>query len=199
MRLPGPLSEYHRRHPEVTLELRTGNPRELATPCSRASWTPRRGGADRRRPFEKLLAFEEELVIVAGQETSADRRGRRAPAKIVAFEEGCPHRKRLEDWFARQGAMPERTVELSSYHAMLGCVVAGMGISLVPQIVLETFPGAKLLSIHPLSARPQHRRYGLHQDARARSLPRSARCSKCSCNNPMSKRGQPGRPRKKAA
>ena len=30
VRLPGPLSDYHRRYPEVTLELRTGNPQQLA-------------------------------------------------------------------------------------------------------------------------------------------------------------------------
>ena len=33
---------------------------------------------------------------------------------------------------------------------MLGCAVAGMGISLLPRIVLTTFPDAKLLSVHPL-------------------------------------------------
>src|SRR5262249_22499067 len=41
-------------------------------------------------------------------------------------------------------------VEITSYHAMLGCVVAGMGISLMPRNVLTTFPDAKLLSVHSL-------------------------------------------------
>src|SRR5262249_13534854 len=39
---------------------------------------------------------------------------------------------------------------ITSYHAMLGCVVAGMGISLMPRNVLTTFPDAKLLSVHSL-------------------------------------------------
>src|SRR5262249_2024430 len=63
---------------------------------------------------------------------------------------GCPHRKRLEDWFALRGAMPERVIEMTSYHAMLGCIVAGMGIALMPLSVLSTFPESKRLSIHPL-------------------------------------------------
>jgi DNA-binding transcriptional LysR family regulator len=46
--------------------------------------------------------------------------------------------------------MPDRIVEITSYHAMLGCVVAGMGISLMPRSVLTTFPDAKLLSVHSL-------------------------------------------------
>jgi DNA-binding transcriptional LysR family regulator len=33
---------------------------------------------------------------------------------------------------------------------MLGCAVAGMGISLMPRNVLTTFPDAKLLSVHSL-------------------------------------------------
>src|SRR5262249_31371708 len=59
-------------------------------------------------------------------------------------------RQRLEDWFAHHGEMPDRIVEITSYHAMLGCVVAGMGISLMPRSVLTTFPDAKLLSVHSL-------------------------------------------------
>jgi DNA-binding transcriptional LysR family regulator len=69
---------------------------------------------------------------------------------MVAFEHGCPYRKRLEDWYAKRGEMPERTVELGSYHAMLGCVVAGMGIALIPKSVLTTFPESKRLAVHRL-------------------------------------------------
>jgi DNA-binding transcriptional LysR family regulator len=69
---------------------------------------------------------------------------------VLAFEAGCSYRQRLEDWFAHHGEMPDRIVEISSYHAMLGCVVAGMGISLLPRNVLATFPDAKLLSVHAL-------------------------------------------------
>jgi DNA-binding transcriptional LysR family regulator len=46
--------------------------------------------------------------------------------------------------------MPERTIELASYHAILGCVVAGMGISLIPKSVLTTFPERRRLTVHPL-------------------------------------------------
>jgi DNA-binding transcriptional LysR family regulator len=46
--------------------------------------------------------------------------------------------------------MPDRIIEITSYHAMLGCVVAGMGISLVARMVLSTFPDARLLSLHRL-------------------------------------------------
>ncbi len=72
------------------------------------------------------------------------------PRTIIAFEHGCPHRKRLEDWYALRDQMPERTIELGSYHAMLGCVAAGMGVALLPKSVLTTFPESKRLRVHRL-------------------------------------------------
>src|SRR5262249_10091989 len=63
---------------------------------------------------------------------------------------GCPHRRRLEDWYAKRGVMPERTIELGSYPALLGCVVAGLGVALLPRSVLRTFPASKRLSVHAL-------------------------------------------------
>jgi DNA-binding transcriptional LysR family regulator len=151
VRLPAPLSEYHRRYPEVTLELRTGNPRQLATAILAGELDAALVAepiAD--APFEKALVFEEPLVIVAAAHQPPIGARHAAPLAVVAFEDGCPHRKRLEDWFAARGDMPERVIEMSSYHAILGCVVAGMGISLVPRSVLSTFPERRRLSIHAL-------------------------------------------------
>jgi DNA-binding transcriptional LysR family regulator len=54
------------------------------------------------------------------------------------------------DPHANREQMPERTIELASYHAILGCVAAGMGISLIPKSVLTTFPERRRLSVRPL-------------------------------------------------
>ena len=98
VRLPGPLSEYHRRHPEVTLELRTGNPHVLAAAILAGELDAALVAepiAD--APFDKTAAFDEELVIVApAGHPSIGRRGV-VPRTMIAFEHGCPHRKRLED------------------------------------------------------------------------------------------------------
>jgi DNA-binding transcriptional LysR family regulator len=151
VRLPSPLNEFHRRHPAVTLELRIGNPETLA----RAILAGELDAAFVAEPiadapFEKVHAFDEEPVIVsAASHASFGKRGG-LPPSVLVFENGCPHRKRLEDWYARRGGMPERTIELGSYHAMLGCVLAGMGVALLPKSVLTTFPEGRRLTIHPL-------------------------------------------------
>src|SRR5262249_59216050 len=103
-------------------------------------------------PFDKTVVYEEEPVIVSAADQS--KRGSKDgfAHTMIAFEHGCPHRKRLEAWYAQRGEMPERTIELGSYHAMLGCVVAGMGVALLPRSVLSTFPEGRRLSVHTLPA-----------------------------------------------
>jgi DNA-binding transcriptional LysR family regulator len=151
VRLPSALNEYHRRYPDVTLELRTGNPDVLSAAILAGELDAALVAepiAD--APFEKVFAFAEEAVIVsAAGQPAVGRRGY-FPMTIIAFEHGCPHRKRLESWYANHGEMPARIIELSSYHAMLGCVAAGMGVALLPKSVLTTFPESKRLRIDAL-------------------------------------------------
>lgn len=151
VRLPGPLADYNQRFPEVTLELRTGNPTQLAT----ALLAGEIDAALVAEPvasakFDTLVAFEEEPVIVTGADHPPIRPKGPVPKTMIVFEHGCPHRRRLEDWYAGRRETPERTVELRSYHAMLGCVLAGMGAALLPKSVLESFPESKRLRIYPL-------------------------------------------------
>jgi DNA-binding transcriptional LysR family regulator len=157
VRLPGPLNEFHRRYPDVQLEMRIGNPETLAKGILAgdldAAFVAEPIAA---APFDRMHAFDEEPVIVSSPRHPPIGRKDSAPRSVLVFENGCPHRKRLEDWYAKRGEMPERTIELGSYHAMLGCVVAGMGIALLPESVLSTFPEGKRLTVHRLPRGENH-------------------------------------------
>jgi DNA-binding transcriptional LysR family regulator len=151
VRLPGPLNDFHRLYPDVVLELRIGNPEVLA----KALLAGEIDAAFVAEPvadaqFDKIHGFDEETVIVSSTDHPSIGRKPGFSRSVLVFENGCPHRKRLEHWYTRRGEIPERTIELGSYHAMLGCVVAGMGIALLPKSVLSTFPESKRLTIHPL-------------------------------------------------
>lgn len=62
-------------------------------------------------------------------------------------------RERLEAWIINGEASLPRIIELTSYHAILGCVAAGMGIGFVPQIVLDGFANNDGLTKHQIGAR----------------------------------------------
>lgn len=150
-RLPSLLAEYHARYPDVEIQLRTGNPQVLATAILAGELDAALAAEPlAAAPFEKQAAFREELVIVsAASRVSVEDRSD-MPKTMLAFEHGCPHRKRLEEWYARRGFMAEQIIELGSYHAMLGCVAAGMGIALLPKSVLKGFPESCKLHVHEL-------------------------------------------------
>ena len=149
VRLPGPLTEYYRRFPDVDLQLRTGNPTQLATAILAGEIDAALVAEPiAEEPFEHTVAFVEALVMVAKKDHPPIAADGPVPPTIIAFEYGCPHRKRLETWYERRGEMPRHTIQLSSYHAMLGCVVVGMGVALLPKSVLETFPERHRLSEH---------------------------------------------------
>src|SRR5215831_10833615 len=150
VRLPRPLAAYSRRYSDVRLELRTGNPTQLA----RAILADEIDAAFVAEPvpkaqFDSVLAFQEQPVLVAAK--GYPKLGpKQVPKSVIVFEHGCPHRKRLEAWCEALGELPERMIELGSYHAMLGCVLAGMGVALLPRSVLATFPESKRLQVFSL-------------------------------------------------
>lgn len=151
IRLPPVLAEYGRLYPEVEPRLRTGNPVQLAAALLAgeidAALVAEPVASD---AFEQLVAFEEETVIITARDHAAIDACHPVPETMIVFENGCPHRRLLEAWYAERSEAPRQTIELGSYHAMIGCVLAGMGAALLPRSVLETFPESTRLRCHPL-------------------------------------------------
>lgn len=151
VRLPAALAEFGRRFPDVTIELRTGNTLELANALMAGEIDAAFAGEPLPDgPFDTLTAYVEDLAIVTAKGIALDGPPGSPSRVMLAFEHGCAHRKRLEDWFASRDVMPERIVELGSYHAMLGCVAVGMGVALLPAAVIPTVPAGDALQIHSL-------------------------------------------------
>jgi len=151
VQLPDPLSQYHKRFPDVILELQTNNPQVLSARVMAGELDAALVAepiAD--APFEKMPTFEEDVVIVTKAGHPPIDGSRPAPPTVLVLEQGCPQRRRLEDWYAARGEMPERTIEMSSYHGILSCVAIGMGVALVPESIVPTFPEHRRLGVHPM-------------------------------------------------
>ena len=145
VRLPGVLERLARAHPGIDLELTTGNPRVLAAKVLDGSLDAAFAADPPDDPrLDRVVAFEEAVTVVSVSKALQPE------APLLVLERGCPHRARLEHWYAREGWQAARVIEMGSYHAMFGCVLAGMGAALVPESVIATFPEAKRLVRHPL-------------------------------------------------
>jgi DNA-binding transcriptional LysR family regulator len=89
--------------------------------------------------LEAMPAFREELVLVAPRSHPAVRRARDVRADtLIVFPTGCAYRRRLQGWLGEDGVVPEKVLELASYHAIVACVASGTGIAIVPRSVLGT-------------------------------------------------------------
>ena len=98
------------------------------------------------------LAYVEDLVMIAPAGHPAVRSARDLQLDtLLVFDPDCPHRQRLEAWCAKGKVAPGKVIELGSYHAILGCCVAGMGVALIPAAVLDTYTERKHLSVYPLT------------------------------------------------
>jgi DNA-binding transcriptional LysR family regulator len=149
------LSAFHARHPDVTVELRTGTTDSLLRRLERFEVE----AAFVSEPFESgtfsaLPVFEEELVLVTAKGSPAPRRASDLSGKtLVAFPHGCSYRRCLMEWLAEAGTSPQRFLDLGSYHAIVACVAAGTGVAIVPAKVLEHGVSAAEVQRHPLPAR----------------------------------------------
>jgi len=155
VRLPPVLSAFHVRHPDVTVELRTGTTDALLRLLQRFEVE----AAFVSEPFERgtlsaLPVFEEKLVLVTAKGSPVPRRASDlSRTTLVAFPHGCSYRRRLVEWLAEAGASPQRFLDLASYHAIVACVSAGTGVAIAPADVLKHAVLATELQCHPLPAR----------------------------------------------
>jgi DNA-binding transcriptional LysR family regulator len=158
-RLPRVLAAYHRRWPQVTLELATGVTRALIESVrtfevdAAMMARPIEPDALAAAQFESVPVFREELTLLTprGQDPAALAQ---APAglTLVAFERGCAYRSYAMRWYEQQGIRPARVLELASYHAIIACVAAGAGVAVAPRSVLELARLDDGVDVHPLGA-----------------------------------------------
>ena len=155
-RLPHPLAEFHRCHPEVMVELQTAPSRELIARLQAGTLDAAIVGdeVDSAR-FAQVPLYQEELVLVAaaGSPLLDDPRRLSGKTLLVFYGQGCAYRRRLEQWLQTLRVVPARVLEFASYHAILAAAAAGVGVSLVPRSVLDIYPQRDALSLSGVPAR----------------------------------------------
>jgi len=152
LRLAPFLAEFAITHPMVDLSLKTGTSCELVEQVRNRHLD----GAFVCGPVKHpdLLVerfFVEELVILSARgikdfEALAGAR----ELKIVVLRAGCSYRLHLEAFLARRGIVGVRTLEFGTLEAIISCVGAGLGITLLPKSLIGSVWQRGRVAIHPL-------------------------------------------------
>ena len=161
VRLPPLLAQFHQRHPEVQLSLRTGPTALLAE----AVIANALDGAFVAGPIDhpdlmSTVAFNEELVLLTARRwktLAALRAGTPASGPtILVFRTGCSYRQRLEQLMSELGWPTAARLEFGTLDGIIGCVAADMGVTLLPRAVAERSDQAGMVRMHTLNG--PHRR-----------------------------------------
>ena len=146
------LARYAAANPEVDLTLRTGTTEELV----RATLERQIEGAFVCGPVSHTALhedaiFREELVALAAPGiASFDALVRHGNVRMVVLRAGCSFRQRLEVVLARRGIPAPRLLEFGTLEAIIGCVSAGLGVTLLPRALIATMGAGERVSLHRL-------------------------------------------------
>ena len=138
LRLPPILSAYAQAHPQVRLIVTTGTSAGLVTDIleHRLDGAFVAGPVQHPDLLEEAIFREELMLVTAPGLRRPDDLDRQRDLKMIVFRRGCSYRQRLEDLLARRGIQTPQPLEFGSLEAIIGCVAAGVGITLLPKAVI---------------------------------------------------------------
>lgn len=152
VRLPSILSEFNDLYPEVDLNLHTGTTEELIKSVMKREID---GGfiADRsgHTSLEEIPVFREQLELLSKDPSLVENTVEELKnQKIIVFKSGCFYRKTLEDWLLSEGIVSQKVMELNTLDGIIGCVKAGLGITMLTKSVANQLDYTQKLFRSPL-------------------------------------------------
>ena len=136
--LPDILSLYYRQNTKVDLSLVSGVTETLIEDV--LAW--KLDGAFVSGPIDaqqmdQVPVFEEELVLVCStnreEAQQVDSVEELLHLPLLVFPTGCGYRAKLQQWMQTQRIAPSKVMEFGTLETIIGTVIAGLGITLVPR------------------------------------------------------------------
>lgn len=151
LRLTPSLAAFVAAFPDVDLTLRTGTSSELidAVLARRVEGAFVAGPVDHPELTAETV-FREEMVILSALGISFERYLQGRDVRIIVLRAGCSYRLMLESWLAGQGVVRVRMLEFGTLEAIVGCVKAGLGITLLPRALIGAVWREGTLAVHEL-------------------------------------------------
>ena len=152
LRLSPVLAAFVTAHPAVELSLRTGISSDLVDQVVERQLD----GAFVCGPINHadLVVepfFREELAILTAPDvTDFEALAIKGDLKIIVLRAGCSYRQRLETVLARRGIVGVRQLEFGTLEAIVSCVGAGLGVTLLPEALIGTVWRRGRVRVHPL-------------------------------------------------
>ncbi|MFW1678535.1 LysR family transcriptional regulator [Pontibacter sp. JAM-7] len=146
-RLPGLLQALRRRHPTLQPRVNSASSAELIDAvlehrldCAFV------GGPVEHELLDVAPVVTEKLVLVSAKEGAVED-------TFIMFRPGCAYRQRAEAWLQERGKVATQVLEMGTQEGILGCVAVGLGMTMLPQHVVEQSAYFSALKLETLPAR----------------------------------------------
>ncbi|MFE6169916.1 LysR family transcriptional regulator [Viridibacillus arvi] len=144
-RLPGILQLFRSRHPNVKIVFKPVHTIDIAKDLLQSGNLDLAFITDTRKDTPILCKkelIEEDLVFVVAPTHHLTQNEilaiqNVAQETILLTEEGCSYRNQFEYQCHLEGIYPEQIIEFSSIEAIKKCVIAGLGMTLLPKMTVE--------------------------------------------------------------
>jgi DNA-binding transcriptional LysR family regulator len=144
-RLPRVLQRFRKQYPQVELMFRPHWDESLPESLERGKLDMAIRMVDdaSHEHLQSIRLRTEAVFLVTDPEHPLTRKESVQPydlagQMLLLTEAGCAYRKKLDDLLARLGVRAGSTTEFSSVEAIKHCLAAGMGIGLLPEIVVAS-------------------------------------------------------------
>jgi len=138
LRLSPVLAEFAATYPTVDLSLRTGTSCELIDQVLDRTLEGAYvcGPVDHPELLAEPFVREELVILTAPAVSDFGVLAAQPDLKIIVLKAGCSYRLQLEAMLARRGIVGVRQLEFGTLEAIIACVSAGLGVTLLPRALL---------------------------------------------------------------
>jgi LysR family transcriptional regulator, cell division regulator len=152
LRLSPLLAAYAADYPKVDLVIRTGTTCELIEQVleNRLEGAFVCGPVDHAEIDSEAVFHEELALITARGIPTIDEALTKRDLRIVVLRAGCSYGERLEAIIARRGITASRMLEFGTLEAIIGCVAAGLGVTLLPKSLIGPVWREERVAVHTL-------------------------------------------------
>jgi LysR family transcriptional regulator, cell division regulator len=153
LRMPNVLASFALAYPQVELVVRTGTTSSLIDDVLqyRLDGAFVAGPVQHAELYTEPFFIEEMVLVTARHIRSISELAQSGTVKTIVFRLGCSYRMRLDIVLARHGLQVSTPLEFGSLDAMLGCVAAGVGVTLLPKGVAAAAWREGRVSMHEVA------------------------------------------------
>jgi LysR family transcriptional regulator, cell division regulator len=132
MALPGILSSYYSKYPNVELSLKAGVTDSLVQQVIDMKLDGAFVTGPIQHPLiEQMDVIQEKLVLASKEQSLSIEELTTRP--LLLYNKGCGYRERLDSWMKSAGILPKQIMEFGTFGTIIGSVAAGLGITIIPE------------------------------------------------------------------